>query len=301
MNGTWTLSMVRRSMGAATLAKRSRRGARGIFLVLLIASAVLLLPVRPSCSVELPEPVDLKSRAGIAPQTIKVVEPHVSRGEHQEMVEYLGFPMEALLRDWFREAWRAPDAELVFQAADGYRSVIAGGRLQRNRAYLAFARADGQAFVVDNPAQNQKAVPLAPYYLIWDNASSPELQAQGTHGWPYQVTRIELRTAADDRALLPRDVSQDVKAGFIATKDHCLTCHRLRGVGGAKYPGDLERSVCGWSDQELAEFIAEPALRRPGTTMPALGGKGDEASRRQTIRQIVAYLDAVKAENSSCR
>ncbi len=266
----------------------------------MLAAGTLFLNAGAPGAVELPAPERLGSEVGVTRQTIRVVEPHESKGGRRVLVDYLGFPMEGLLNHWFGPAWRAPEAELAFLAVDGYRSVIASGRLRHYRAYLAFGRADGQAFVVDNPAQNQRGVPLGPYYLVWDNVSMPDLQAQGTYGWPYQVTRIELRTAADDRALIPQHASEEVKGGFTATKDHCLTCHRIRGVGGAKFPAPLEQSLCGWSDQELAEFIAEPARRRPGTTMPALEGIPDPELRQRTIRRIVAYLDAVKAADSVC-
>lgn len=288
--------------GTGTLrdARHARFEARAGARTALSAAAALSLFAAACGAVELPSAAKLEAETGVGRQTVKVVEPHESRGERRVMVDYLGFPFEALLNHWFGDAWRAPDAELALHAVDGYRSILPSARLQRYRAYLGFGRADGESFVVDNPAQHQAGVPLAPYYLVWDNLSNPELLADGTYGWPYQVTRVELRSAADDRALIPGAASAEVQAGFLATKTHCLTCHRIRGVGGEKYPGALERSVCGWTDRDLSDFIARPEQRRPGTAMPALEGTPDSDARRQTIGRIVTYLNAVKTADSPC-
>ncbi|MCU0734286.1 MAG: cytochrome c family protein [Methylotetracoccus sp.] len=264
------------------------------------AAAVLLLHAVTAAAVEIPVPKQLKTQAAVGPETMRVFEPHESMGERRVSVDYRGFPMNALLDHWFGRDWREHDAELIFQALDGYRSVIAGSRLQRYRALLAFERADGHDFVVDNPAQRQTRVPLGPYYLIWDNTLDSELQALGTLGWPYQVSRIELTRRADDRTLIPPGASDEVKAGFMDAKDHCLTCHRIRGVGGAKYPIVLERAVCSWTDERLRAFIDNPRQLRPGTSMPAIDGSADPASRQKTIERIVAYLNAVKAADAAC-
>lgn len=266
-------------------------------MLLLVAA----LGAGTACAVELPPADTLEMQTGVQPRLVTVVEPHESRGKHPVLVEYRGFPMSALLDRWFGAAWKAEDAELVFHAADGYRSAIAGSRLQGHQAYLAFSRGDGRVFAVDNPAQHQTGVPLGPYYLIWDNRGSPELLAQGTFGWPYQVIRIELRSSADDRALIPPGATDELKAGLVATRDHCLTCHRVRGVGGAKHPVALERLVCSWADDPLKAFIADPSQSRPGTAMPSLDVPGGPDVRRQTVGRIVAYLRAVAAADSVCR
>ncbi len=265
-----------------------------------LLTAVLLRGTAAAGAVEIPAPKALEAQAAVGRETLNVVEPHESKGEHRVEVEYRGFPMNALLDHWFGRDWRSPGAELVFQALDGYRSVITGSQLQRHRAVLAFERADRAAFVVDNPSQHQSRVPLGPYYLVWDNKSDPELQALGTHGWPYQVARIELTNSAGDQALLPQGASEEAKAGFLATKEHCLTCHRIRGVGGGKYPAALERTVCGWTNERLKEFIDDPGRLRPDTSMPAVEVSGDPALRQRTIERIVAYLNAINNADSAC-
>lgn len=297
MQFVYFLSFVWRRAGRAHKATDKRIPTSGA-----LALIILLSPVPPvsADAFELPEPAALENQTGIPRQTLTVIEPHETSDTHRVEIAYTGLPMDALLTHWFGDRWRTPSAELVFQAADGYRSIIAASRLQSHRAVLAVARGDGRPFVVDNPAQHQTGVTLGPYYLVWDNLNSPTLQADGTHGWPYQVTRIELRTSADDLRLMPPNPPDDVKAGFVATKDHCLTCHRVRGVGGQKHPSELERSTCNWNDEKLAAFINDPGKLRPGSAMPPLQGVADVAVRERTIGHIVKYLRAIEAADQTC-
>jgi len=244
-------------------------------------------------AVELPVPEKLERDFGVRRAAVTVVEPHESNADRQVTVSYVGFTMETLLTRWFGADWQAPDAEVVFLARDGYRSAIASSRLKQFQAYLAFGRDDGQAFVVDNPSQNERRIPLGPYYLIWDNRAVPELLRQGTHGWPYQVTRIELHSTAGDRGLLPAHPSEEQQQGFTDAKEYCLTCHRIRGVGGDKNPADLVQSSCVWKDADLKTWIQDPNRLRPGTSMPPLDPMLPAEERQRIAERIVAYLRSV--------
>lgn len=248
-------------------------------------------------ALELPAPEQLERQYGLHRQIISVVEPHESTPDRPKLVRYAGLPMDHLLTRWFGESWKAPEGEIVFLARDGYRSAIASSRLTRYRAYLAFGRDDGAAFTVDNIQQNQKQIPLGPYYLVWDNRNAPELLRHGSYGWPYQVTRIELHRAAEDRKLLPHNPSQDVVQGFDAAKEYCLTCHRIRGLGGEKYPEDLVRAVCRWNDTGLKAWIDNPDRLRPGTTMPPFNRLLPIDARHEVIERIVRYLSALKTDD----
>ncbi|QFY43589.1 cytochrome c [Candidatus Methylospira mobilis] len=266
------------------------------WLSIILPAAATLSSVAAS-AIELPEPGQLESLSDVARQSIGVIEPHESTEAQPVIVNYVGLPLDVLLTRWFGESWKAPDTEVVFFARDGYRSSITGERLQRFRAYLAFARADGAAFEIDNPAQNQKGVALGPYYLVWDNRAAPELLRQGGNGWPYQVTRIKLRKAADDQVLLPNNADARLMLGYAATREYCLTCHRIHGLGGEKYKEDLVRAACRWSDADLQAWIGNPGRIRPGTTMPPLALS--VAQRNDVIVNIVHYLDAMKSADAT--
>jgi hypothetical protein len=251
-------------------------------------------------AVDLPAPEQLARESGLAPESIAVIEPHASDARHEVAVSYTGFPLAPLLDRWFGSRWSAPDAEVLFLARDGYRSAIAADALRQERTLLAYARSDGAAFVVDNPEQNQAAVPLGPYYLVWDNRAAPDRLARGTHGWAYQVVAVEVRSGQDDRALLPRESGPDLEAGFADTKKYCLGCHAVRGVGGRKYPLDLAVAACRWDDSALKGWLREPSAMRPGTTMPALNRNLAAPERERAIGRIVGYLRAIGREATAC-
>jgi mono/diheme cytochrome c family protein len=253
-----------------------------------------------AAGIELPPVEQLERESGLTRQAVNVVEPHESTTARPVIVGYLGLPMDTLLTRWFGKAWQAPGAKLVFQAKDGYRSVIAGAKLQRFRAYLAFARVDGTPFVVNNADQHERRIPLDPYYLIWDNRGNDELLGDGAYGWPYQVTTIELRSAANDRALLPKQPTDDSRQALAEATKYCLSCHRIRGQGGQKYPEDLARAACRWTDADLNSWIDDPGRMRPGTAMPRLAPTLLDDERRSVIERIVAYLRAIEIDDAAC-
>lgn len=253
------------------------------------AFAAMALPV---LAVELPPPDRLESEAGVPAQTVEVVEPHTSSPGHELRVSYRGFGMAGLLSRLFGERWKAPGTEVVFFARDGYRSSTDSGRFLAASAWLAFGRADGKPFTVDNPSQHESDVALGPYYLIWDNLHDPVARAQGTYGWPYQVVRIDLATPADYAAARPQDADPAAAEGFGQAKKYCLTCHRVAGIGGEKFPADLREISRPLGDEALKSWIIEPQKMRPGTAMPPLDALLPETERNRIADAIIRYLRA---------
>ncbi|MGJ0485010.1 MAG: c-type cytochrome [Methylomicrobium sp.] len=248
-------------------------------------------------AVELPPPDDLAAKYKLSSRRVTVVELHESTDERRKLVEYTALPVDQLLTHWFGDRWTLEDAEIVFLSKDGYRSVVSGPKLKKYRAFLAFARTDEAPFTVDNLHQNEKNIPLSPYYLIWDNLAAPKLLRQGAYDWPYQVTAIEWRSKAEDRLLLPARSSKTLDQGFAETKEFCLGCHSIRGIGGKKYPMDLIQAACRWQTPGLKAWIDAPSRIKPGTTMPSLAFLLPEQERRQIIERIVEYLDAMQSQS----
>ncbi|MGR8981169.1 MAG: c-type cytochrome [Gammaproteobacteria bacterium] len=265
-------------------------------LSLVAVLAVLVSGRVPA--VELPAPKGLSATSAVHSRKVTVVEPHVSTKDRQVLIDYTALPMDALLTHWFGDNWKSEDAEVFFFARDGYRSVAAGSKLKKYRSYLAFARDDGAPFVVDNLAQNEKQIPLGPYYLIWQNQGIPGLLRQGGYGWPYQITAVELHSKTEYQALLPPNLSKKLEQGFADTKEYCLTCHHIRGIGGKKHPVDLVKAACRWPQRDLKSWIEYPGRMKPGTTMPPLGRTLPAKERRQIIERIAGYLNAMESEQS---
>lgn len=266
-------------------------------LVKLSILAVLAITVSGNAlAIELPAPDELSATFNLRSVKVTVVEPHESTNDLRVVVDYTALPMDALLTNWFGGSWKSEDAEIVFFARDGYRSVTASSKLKKYQSFLAFARTDGAPFVVDNIGQNENQIPLGPYYLIWRNQGVPELLNQGAYGWPYQITSIELHSKTEYRALLPLNLSKKLEQGFAETKEYCLTCHHIRGIGGNKYPVDLLQAACRWPQSDLETWIEYPSRFKPGTTMPPLGRMLPSKERRQIIERIAGYLQAMASE-----
>lgn len=211
----------------------------------------------------------LQSMAGGA-TTLEVLEPH--EGVRRS---YVGVPVVAVLDGLYGEAWR--DAgRIAFDCADGYRALVEPAALLGHRALLAWARADGAPFALVNRLQNDEAVSLAPFYLVWDNLGTPALQAEGASGWPYQVVGIALvdPAVALSRTLPPPTDRDDpaVQRGLVAFRTHCLACHSINGQGGGKAPelnhpaSVTEYLAPGW----LQRWMLDPRSVRYDTTMPGL-------------------------------
>lgn len=250
-------------------------------------------------ALDLPVPEKLERQYALKARTIEVVEPHASTPDDPLRVRYRALPADDLLTRWFGEGWKAQESVVVFFARDGYRSVIPASRFAKFRAFLAFGREDGAAFAVDNRQQHEQGVALGPYYLIWDNLGSDELLRQGAYGWPYQVTRVELQSAVDERRLVPPGASSEVLQGFEATQAYCLTCHHLGGIGGTKVGEDLAQAACRWKPEDLKAWMIEPARSRPGTAMPPLNPKLSESERSLAAGRIAAFL-AAQPHESGC-
>jgi mono/diheme cytochrome c family protein len=249
-------------------------------------------------AVELLPPVDLAEKYDLPSRKVTVVEPHESTAERHKFVDYRVLPLDGLLTHWFGGRWASEDAEIVFFAKDGYRSAVAGTKLKKYRAFLAFARSDGTPFTVDNISQNEQKIPLGPYYLIWDNLGAPELLRQGAYDWPYQITSIEWHSKTEDQILRPVGSSKMLEEGFEETREYCLTCHSIRGIGGKKYPVDLIQATCRWQEQNLKAWIDSPSRIKPGTTMPPLARTLPEIERQRIIERIVGYLKTMQSPSS---
>jgi hypothetical protein len=255
----------------------------------------LFTPTLPA--VELPSPAELLQQMKVTGQPVTVVEPHQSDPSHRTNITYLAVPANQVLDHLFGRRWRSPDSDVVFFAIDEYQ--FAGGfkQFEKYNAYLAFARADGEPFTIINKKGAQTE--LGAYYLIWDNIKAPALINHDGYGWPYQVARVNLRPVSDYNPLLPANLSEQARNGFVLFKEYCLTCHQIANVGGHKWPTDLRQSVCPLTDSELKTLIDKPGDAFQG--MPPLNEWVQGKERKQTIDLIVAYLRAMQPEGQSCQ
>ncbi|MXY69305.1 MAG: cytochrome c [Acidobacteriia bacterium] len=260
--------------------------------------AVLIAPfVGTAQAAELPPVGELHRLLGSAAKTVLVYEPHLSVGDRHVEIEYVGYQANDVMARLFGEDWQGQTSTIEFRALDGYVSHIDVSRFMEESAYLVFGREDGAPFTVDNVEQNQMGVPLGPYYLVWDNISSPALVLEGTRNWPYQVRAVRLVTLSDE-ALVPTGLDARLHEGAELVKTHCLSCHEVNGFGGAKFEGNLAEIVKDYEEADFLRLVLTPASERIGATMPALSDRLSEGERRRIADAVFDYLKAVPVERS---
>ena len=255
-------------------------------------SALSACAVHAAHAADLPPPEALQRQMGTPPQAFAVYEPHLSVGDRHVTIRYVGYPAVDVFERLLGQGWQARGEPVEFRALDGFVSRLPVRRFLKEKAYLVFARQDGAPFTVNNIQQNEKNVPLAPYYLIWDNIANPALIAEGARNWPYQATVINLVTLSD-KALLPKGLDPRFRPGAALVKTHCLQCHKVNGFGGEKFEGNLAELAKALERADFLRPLLVPAAEREGATMPALSDRLPEAERQRIAGAIFDYLKAV--------
>ena len=253
------------------------------------------LVVWPGWSIALAEKIpspEALEQLGARPVTLSVIEPHLSTFEHPVSVDYLAFPAPVVISAALGSEWEAKTKTIEFRALDGYVSRIDVTRLANGKAHMAFARADRSPFTVDNLAQNEKNVPLGPYYLIWNNRGDPDLLSEGARNWPYQVIDVSLFNVSE-AALRPPGFDPALEPGLSNAKANCLLCHQVNGFGGGKVEGNLALVARAMPAPEFVKWTLEPSSVKPDTAMPALSANLNEAQRRTIAQSIYEYLSHV--------
>ena len=241
---------------------------------------------------DLPPPEMLRRQMATPPQAFAVYEPHLSVGDRHVAIRYVGYPAAAVFERILGKDWQSKGETVEFRALDGYVSRLPVRRFLKEKAYLVFARQDGAPFTVHNVEQNEKDVPLAPWYLVWDNIANPALIAEGARNWPYQVSEINLVTLSD-AALLPKGLEPRFRPGAALVKTHCLQCHKVNGFGGEKFEGNLAEIAKDYDREDFLRLLLVPAAERGDSTMPSLSDRLTETERRRIAREILGYLKAV--------
>ena len=258
----------------------------------LVPAVLLALSMSTARAAELPPVERLQERMRTPPVTLTVHEPHLSVGGRHVAIEYVGYPAVDVMANVFGENWHEQARTVELRALDGYVSRIDVTRFMNDTAFFAFARADGAPFTVDNLGQNQTEVPLGPWYLVWDNISNPALLAEGASDWPYQVHEVNL-VSLSESALLPEGLAADLHEGAELAKRYCLQCHKVNGLGGEKFPGNLAVLAKVHPEPDFVRWVLNPSSVRSDTTMPPLSGRLPDAERRRIAKALFDYLTAV--------
>ena len=261
-------------------------------LAFLVPAALLALSMSMARAAEIPPVERLQEHMGTPPVTLAVHEPHLSVGGRRVAVQYVGYPAVDVMAGVFGEDWHEQARTVELRALDGYVSRIDVARFLDDTAFLAFARADGAPFTIDNLRQNQTDVPLGPWYLVWDNISNPALLAEGASDWPYQVHEVNL-VSLSESALLPEGLAAELHEGAELAKRYCLQCHKVNGFGGEKFPGNLAALTRVHPEPDFVRWVLNPSSVRSNTTMPPLSDRIPDAERGRIAKALFDYLTAV--------
>jgi hypothetical protein len=256
-------------------------GIRGILFLLL------LLLARHANSAMLPKVEELERLLAEPPTGIEVVEPHLVEGNSRPHVVYLGYPVEKVFRVIFGDRWKTA-AYIEFRALDGYVSRIPTARFGRYHAYLVFAKKGTREFKVDNLMQHEQDVPLAPYYLVWDNIHHPGLVREGGTYWPYQVSEMLMSPSPEQGP-----VSGGQSRVALELEKYCLSCHHVNGAGGNKAPFDLAEQAGILGEEKFLAWVLDPASIQPQSRMPAINEAMPEIERRALALRLFEYLSAL--------
>jgi len=207
---------------------------------------------------------------------------------------YTAVPMNDLLDLAYGAKWRTRE-EFLFTCSDGYQPSIPVAEFLQYPAWVAVGLPDNAPFRLETAAR--KTIELGPFYIIWDNRSRLASGTDSPSLWPYQVVGIDLTNFVDRfGAIAPaRNATPEAVRGFASFRKHCISCHRINGVGGEigaelNYPENVTSWYRpGW----LARWIDDPASMRFGTSMPGLKfmlKQTPDRERKKIAEDIIAYL-----------
>jgi mono/diheme cytochrome c family protein len=199
--------------------------------------------------------------ARLKARDLSLFDPEYGKPKH-----YRAFPLGEVLRLGFGSDWASDvQADIAFQALDGYRAITPVAKVAADGGFLVFRDLDLGGW---EPVGRMQASP-GPYYVVWTGAEQTTRQG---YPWPWQLAMIELvRFDESYPEVRPKGADPDSQAvrGFDLFKQRCVRCHSINGQGGAIGP-DLNAPMgilTYRSAQMVKEFIRHPSLYRY-TRMP---------------------------------
>jgi cytochrome c2 len=175
------------------------------------------------------------------------------------------------------------NTKIVFECIDGYKPEMPLELFLKANPYLAFEDVDApkgtkwEAIIKDGNEMNAE-----PFYIVYPSVSEKDAR----YKWPYNLVKIDLEPLNKSTLELFPLKNRKLESGYTLFKNQCLTCHSINGIGGTMGPElNYPKSVTEyWKENELVDYIVNPASFRNKVKMPTLG------ITQQQSQQIVDYL-----------
>lgn len=172
---------------------------------------------------------------------------------------------------------------IVFECIDGYKPEMPLELFLKTNPFLAFKDVDApKSSNWEKIVKNGNEMNADPFYLVYTSVSSDNQE----YKWPYNVIKFHFVSKTKNiEALQPKGDKKAMK-GFAIFQKQCITCHAINGIGGEmgpelNYPKNVTEY---WKENELIEYIVNPASFRHKVKMPTLG------ITKQQSQEIVDYL-----------
>ncbi|OOG72710.1 cytochrome c family protein [Flavobacterium sp. A45] len=183
---------------------------------------------------------------------------------------------------------------IVFECIDGYKPEMPLELFLKTNSFLAFKDVDApKDSNWEKIIKNGNEMNADPFYLVYTTAPTEGQE----YKWPYNVIKFRFESKSKNiEALQPKDDQKAMK-GFALYQKHCITCHAINGIGGEMGPElNYPKSVTEyWKENELVDYIIDPASFRHKVKMPKLG------ITKQESQEIVGYLKYMSEKKTDIR
>ncbi|QKJ64327.1 cytochrome c family protein [Flavobacterium sp. M31R6] len=184
------------------------------------------------------------------------------------------------------------NTSIIFECIDGYKPEMPLELFLKTNPFLAFKDVDApKGSNWEKIVKNGNEMNADPFYLVYTSTSTDNQE----YKWPYNVIKFRLESKNKNvEALQPKDDEVAMK-GFALFQKHCITCHAINGIGGEMGPElNYPKSVTEyWKENELVDYIVDPASFRHKVKMPTLGITKQES---QEIVKYLKYMSGKKIE-----
>ena len=175
------------------------------------------------------------------------------------------------------------NTKIVFECKDGYKPEMPLELFLKVNSYLAFEDINAPKGAKWEPILkdgNERSA--EPFYIIYTSVSEKDSR----YKWPYNLVKMYLEPLNKSTLELFPLKNRKLETGYTLFKNQCLTCHSINGIGGTMGPElNFPKSVTEyWKENELVDYIVNPASFRNKAKMPTLG------ITKQQSQEIVDYL-----------